>query len=59
MNPGYTHEILVFGINEKNQTYVYDPLDSSKNGWYDISYIWNVQSTDPYDCASGVPFHAI
>lgn len=52
VNPGYTHELLIYGIDENGYCNVYDPLRSSKNGRYHISTIWNQRSSaieDNYD----------
>lgn len=59
VNPGYTHEILLSGINELGQTYVYDPLHSGRNDWYYISDIWNQRSTAWEDNLNGGPFYAM
>ncbi|OUP55458.1 hypothetical protein B5F14_10150 [Faecalitalea cylindroides] len=59
VNAGYTHEILLSGINELGQTYVYDPLHSGRNGWYYISDIWNQRSTAWEDNLNGGPFYAM
>ena len=59
VNPGYTHAILLFGLNDRGQTYVYDPLHSNRNGWYYLSDIYNQRSTAPEDQLGGGPFYAI
>lgn len=55
---GFTHALLLFGY-EDGYTYVYDSLNQSKNGWYPVEYIFNQQSTDPYDRTDNGPFYAI
>ncbi len=38
------HGIVLYGYNN-GKTYVYDPNNASKNGWYDINSIWNQKSS--------------
>lgn len=52
-----THELLLAGYNNGYVT-VYDPYDSSKNGSYLLSKIWEQQSTDEGDKKNGGPFFA-
>ena len=56
--PGFTHAILLYGIDANGYVNVYDPYDTSKNGKYHISMIWNQQSTAYEDCINGGPFFA-
>lgn len=59
VNPGYTHELLIWGIDENGYCNVYDPLRSSKNGRYHISTIWNQRSTVPEDNYDFGPFFSL
>ena len=54
----YNHAILLSRYQD-GQTYAYDPLDSSKNGWVDINIIINEQSKDPDDSRGGSNFYAL
>ena len=56
--PGFTHAILLYGIDANGYVNVYDPYDTSKNGKYHISMIWSQQSTAYEDCINGGPFFA-
>ena len=49
VKPGYTHELLLYGMDQEGYCYVYDPLDSTKNGRYHLSTIFNQRSTHPDD----------
>lgn len=55
----YTHCILLFGLDEHNRTFVYDPLSSGRNGWYSIYDIFNQQSHDWVDVIDGGPIMAL
>lgn len=55
---GATHAIVLHK-NSNGNTYVYDPNTSSKNGWYNISTVWNQRSTDPIDSRGGYLFYAL
>ncbi len=63
MNPGtfspagFTHMIVLTKISG-NQVYVQDPLNSGRNGWYNIDLVWNQRSTDPTDNRGGYVFYA-
>ncbi|HFI0255851.1 TPA: GBS Bsp-like repeat-containing protein [Streptococcus suis] len=52
---GGGHEIVLKGY-QNGHTYVLDPYNPSNNGWYNIQYLWSIQSTDPVDRTEGAPF---
>jgi hypothetical protein len=54
-----SHALLLMGLNEKGQTYVYDQANRGNNGWYDVSRIWNQRSTSSEDLYDGGPFFAM
>ncbi len=56
--PGTTHEILLFNLN-LNDTYVYDPLVSSRNGWYNVDMIWDQRSSAAVDWVGGYVAYAL
>ena len=35
------------------KTYVYDPWNKNKNGWYSLQYLWNLRSHVPADLDAG------
>ncbi|MBP2623467.1 N-acetylmuramidase [Streptococcus oricebi] len=53
-----THELVLKGY-DNGKTYVMDPYNSRNNGWYSLSYLSSVRSTDPTDNTEGSPFIAI
>lgn len=53
-----THEILLKG-NSNGRTYVMDPYNANNNGWYSISYLSSIRSTDLDDNSEGSPFMKI
>lgn len=59
MKGGGSHALLLMGLNENGQTYIYDPANSGNNGWYDVSRIWNQRSTSFEDLYDGGPFFAM
>lgn len=59
VEPGYSHELLLFGIDANGYVNVYGPYDISKNGKYHISTIWNQRSTYLGDNYNGGPFFAL
>lgn len=51
-----THEVILKGYRN-GMTYVTDPDRPQNNGWYNISDIWKIRSTDPVDTLGlGQPF---
>ncbi len=53
---GGTHELVLKGYSN-GMTYVYDPYNSSNNGWYSVASLWSEQSTDRIDTSGlGRPF---
>ena len=59
VNPGFTHELLLYGLDENGYCNVYDPLDSNKNGKYHLSTIYNQRSFDGIDTLDGGPFYSL
>jgi hypothetical protein len=59
MKGGGSHALLLMGLNENGQTYVYDPANSRNNGWYSVEQIWNQRSTSYEDLYDGGPFFAM
>ena len=59
VNPGYTHELLLYGLDENGYCNVYDPLDRYKNGKYHLSTIYNQRSFDGIDNVDGGPFYSL
>ena len=57
-SPSYTHAIRLRGYSD-GWTMVYDPDNRYNNGWAGVRYIWEHQSTDPYDRFDGTMFQAI
>ena len=57
-SPSYTHAIRLRGYSD-GWTMVYDPNNRYNNGWAGVRYIWEHQSTDPYDRFDGTMFQAI
>lgn len=57
-SPSYTHAIRLRGYSD-GWTMVYDPDNRYNNGWAGVRYIWEHQSTDPYDRFDGTVFQAI
>lgn len=53
-----THELLLQGF-DNGKTYVRDPYNPSNNGWYNIDYLYRIQSQDPIDRKLGSPFITI
>lgn len=54
-----THAIVLFQ-SSNGATYVYDPWDAGKNGWYSIGDLWyNWRSTYGYDLRGGHDFVAV
>ena len=54
----YTHELVLHGY-DNGRTYVRDPYNSGKNGWYSINYLHSIKSKDPMDNKLGAPFFSI
>ena len=54
----WTHAILLHGISG-NYTTVYDPLNSSNNGYERIDYIYSHRSSDTFDYYQGSCFFAL
>ena len=54
-----THALLLMGLDNKNRTYVYDPNNKGKNGWYSLDTLWNEQSSHSDDTRDGGPFFAL
>lgn len=50
-----THEIILKGY-QNGKTYVMDPYTPSRNGWYDVSYLWSISSTWYGDIYQGTTF---
>ena len=57
-SPSYTHAIRLRGYSD-GWTMVYDSNNRYNNGWAGVRYIWEHQSTDPYDRFDGTMFQAI
>ena len=55
---GCSHAVVMFQ-NNNGSTYIYDPWDSGRNGWYTISTLWNQRSTDPDDNKGGYVYYSI
>lgn len=55
---GNSHAIVLFKYSS-GSTYVYDPWDSGRNGWYSISTLWSQKSTDPDDNLGGYVYYSI
>ena len=54
-----THALLLMGLDSNNRTYVYDPNNKDKNGWYSLDTLWNEQSSHSDDVRDGGPFFAL
>ena len=54
----WTHAILLHGISG-NYTTVYDPLNTSNNGYERIDYIYSHRSSDTFDYYQGSCFFAL
>ena len=54
-----THALLLMGLDNKSRTYVYDPNNKGKNGWYSLDTLWNEQSSHSDDTRDGGPFFAL
>ena len=59
VQPGYTHSIMIFGIDANGYVTVFDPYDPLKNGRYHISSIWDQRSFDYVDTMDGGPFFSL
>ena len=55
----WSHNILLLGLTQQKQTYVFDPLHPDRNGWYSVWDIYQQRSTDPVDCIDGGPWIAL
>ena len=56
---GYTHEIILYSLNEEGYVKVLDPLNSFNNREYKLEDIYNERSDNYLDCFYGEPFFAI
>lgn len=55
---GSTHQIYMTGY-KNGQVQIYDPYQSSQCGWFKLSDVWSVKSTDPDDNINNGPFFAL
>ena len=55
---GSTHQIYMTGY-KNGQVQVYDPYQRTQCGWFNLSDIWSVKSTDPDDNLNNGPFFAL
>ncbi len=51
-----THAILLFNIDPRGRTYVYDPFNANNNGWYDVTDVYRQGSSASIDLIDGGPF---
>ena len=57
--PGYSHIIVLFGLDSQGYTTVYDPYTPTRNGRVHISEVLNHPSSFSGDLISGGPFFSI
>ena len=55
----WNHAIIVVNLNDSGETYAYDPLEKSNNGWISPSRIWKEKSKDPDDKLGGAFLYAL
>ena len=55
----WNHAIIMVNINDKNETYVFDPLNENNNGWEKTTRIIRELSTDPDDKTGGYYLYAL
>ncbi|WP_115275992.1 GBS Bsp-like repeat-containing protein [Streptococcus massiliensis] len=53
-----THELVLTNY-VNGRTYVRDPYNAANNGWYSVSTLVAIKSTDPVDLSLGSPFIAV
>ena len=55
----WNHAIVMSKLNDNNETFALDPLNTNNNGWVSTWLIWNEKSTDPDDATGGAYLYAL
>jgi len=57
-NAGSSHAVVMYGYSS-GSSYIRDPWDTARNGWYSVSTMWGQRSTDPDDNKGGYTYYSI
>ena len=55
---GSSHAVVMYGYSS-GSSYIRDPWDTGRNGWYSVGTMWDQRSTDPDDNKGGYTYYSI